>query len=433
MGKVKRGLPRTLFGRALLMLTVPLVVVQLVTSFMFYDRHWQTISRRLALGLGGEIAVLIEARERLPREDQRLIAHQLRTQLEVETSFDAGARLPDGGTAILPYRSVIERALAERILLPFVLDETGDGFIAIHVQLPEGVLTAVTTDKRIFSTTTWLFTAWTIGLSLILLGIAMLFLRNLVRPITRLATAAQAFGKGQGIGDYRPSGATEIRQAGTAFLAMRQRIERQITQRNALLAGVSADLRAPLARMAGTLDALAPEAEVTELQRDVAEMTRMIDGYLAFIQGGAGEAPAIVRLDELFAELAGDARRQGRQITTEVPAGLTLTARPQALKRCLANLVDNGLRYGRNVALTAWPQDRGIRIAVDDDGPGIPPERREDVFRPFVRLDPSRNQATGGIGLGLTIARDVARSHGGDLTLGRAPAGGLRALVYLPA
>lgn len=433
MGRVKRGLPRTLFGRALLMLTVPLVVVQLVTSFMFYDRHWQTISRRLALGLGGEIAVLIEARERLPRDDQRLIAHQLRTQLEVETRFDQGGQLPAGGGAILPYRSVIERALAERILLPFVLDETDDGFIAIHVQLPDGVLTAVTTDKRIFSTTTWLFTAWTIGLSLILLGIAMLFLRNLVRPITRLATAAQAFGKGQGIGDYRPSGATEIRQAGTAFLAMRQRIERQITQRNALLAGVSADLRAPLARMAGTLDGLAPETDVTELQRDVAEMTRMIDGYLAFIQGGAGEATARLRLDELFAELAGDARRQGHQIATEIPAGLTLTARPQALKRCLANLVDNGLRYGRNVALTAWPQGDGVKIAVDDDGPGIPPERREDVFRPFVRLDPSRNQATGGIGLGLTIARDVARSHGGDLTLGRAPTGGLRALVYLPA
>lgn len=433
MGKVKRGLPRTLFGRALLMLTVPLVVVQLVTSFMFYDRHWQTISRRLALGLGGEIAVLIEARQRLPREDQRLIAHQLRTQLEVETSFDAGATLPGAGGAILPYRSVIERALAERILLPFTLDETGDGFIAIHVQLPDGVLTAVTTDKRVFSTTTWLFTAWTIGLSLILLGIAMLFLRNLVRPITRLATAAQAFGKGQGIGDYRPSGATEIRQAGTAFLAMRQRIERQITQRNALLAGVSADLRAPLARMAGTLDALAPEAEVTELKRDVAEMTRMIDGYLAFIQGGTGEATAPVRLDELFTELAGDARRQGRQITTDAPAGLILQARPQALKRCLANLVDNGLRHGRNVAVSAWPQGDGVKIAVDDDGPGIPPERREDVFRPFVRLDPSRNQATGGIGLGLTIARDVARSHGGDLTLGRAPAGGLRALIYLPA
>ncbi len=433
MGKVKRGLPRTLFGRALLMLTVPLVVVQLVTSFMFYDRHWQTISRRLALGLGGEIAVLIEARERLPREDQRLIAHQLRTQLEVETSFDPGARLTDSSSALLPYRSVIERALAERILMPFVLDETSDGFIAIHVQLPDGVLTAVTTDKRVFSTTTWLFTAWTIGLSLILLGIAMLFLRNLVRPITRLASAAQAFGKGQGIGDYRPSGAAEIRQAGTAFLAMRQRIERQITQRNALLAGVSADLRAPLARMAGTLDALAPVAEVAELQRDVAEMTRMIDGYLAFIQGGAGEPPAPVRLDLLFAELAADARRQGRQITAEVPAGLALIARPQALKRCLANLVDNGLRYGRNVTLTGWAQDGGVKIAVDDDGPGIPPDRREDVFRPFMRLDPSRNQATGGIGLGLTIARDVARSHGGDLTLGRATAGGLRALVYLPA
>lgn len=433
MAEVKRGLPRTLFGRALLMLTVPLVVVQLVTSFIFYDRHWQTISRRLALGLGGEIAVLIEARAHLPREDQRLIAHQLRTQLEVETRFEADAQLPAGGGALLPYRSVIERALAERILLPFVLDQTGDGFIAIHVQLPDGVLTAVTTDKRIFSTTTWLFTAWTIGLSLILLGIAMLFLRNLVRPITRLASAAQAFGKGQGIGDYRPSGATEIRQAGTAFLAMRQRIERQISQRNALLAGVSADLRAPLARMAGTLDALAPEADVTELQRDVAEMTRMIDGYLAFIQGGPDEAGASVDLDLLFTELAGDARRQGRQITADLATGLTLQARPQALKRCLANLVDNGLRYGRNVAISAWAQDGGIKIAVDDDGPGIPPERREDVFRPFVRLDPSRNQATGGIGLGLTIARDVARSHGGDLTLGRAPTGGLRALVYLPA
>jgi two-component system osmolarity sensor histidine kinase EnvZ len=426
---MRSRLPRSLFGRVLLMLLVPLLAAQAVSIYIFYDRHWQTVSRRLALGLAGEIAILIDARALFAKEDQRLLTHQAASQLELETRFEPGAALPPP----TPPATVLERSLAERLAHPFTVEEADGGSIAVHVQLADGVLTVVTTDKRVFSTTIWLVTAWTVGVTVLVLVIAILFLRSLIRPIARLAEAADAFGAGRDDRSFRPSGAVELRQAATAFIAMRDRIERQLRQRNEMLSGVSHDLRAPLARLRAGLDDLGDDDDLAELRRDVEEMGKMLDGYLAFIGGQAGESAESIDLAEIAVAVVADARRRGRLIALDLSEPLLARARPNAVKRCLGNLVDNALRHAATVRIGGWRAGAEILLAVDDDGPGIPPARRGDALRPFVRLDPSRNPATGGTGLGLAIAREIAQADGGALELADSPLGGLRAVIRLPA
>jgi two-component system osmolarity sensor histidine kinase EnvZ len=273
---------------------------------------------------------------------------------------------------------------------------------------------------------------WMVGTAVVLLAVAVVFLRNQIRPIQRLAQAAEAFGKGREVGDFRPSGATEVRQASAAFLAMRERILRQIGQRTEMLAGVSHDLRTPLTRMKLQLALLGLRPEVAELKRDVAEMEKMIAGYLAFARGQESEATVATDLPALLNDVVATMRRHGGDIRLKSGSDITVPIRPNAFRRCLVNLIENALRHGRRVEVSAVRRGGAVEIAIDDDGPGVPADRREDVFRPFYRLDESRNPATGGVGLGLTIARDVIRGHGGEIELGTAPIGGLRALLRLP-
>jgi two-component system osmolarity sensor histidine kinase EnvZ len=280
--------------------------------------------------------------------------------------------------------------------------------------------------------TTLIVVLWMIGTSAVLFVVAMMFMRNQVRPIRRLAQAAESFGKGREVPNFRPGGATEVRQAAAAFIEMRDRIKRQIAQRTDMLSGVSHDLRTPLTRMKLQLAMLGDSTEIAELKADIAEMERMIEGYLAFVRGEGHEAPKETDLAPLLGEIVDGARREGAVIELETEGDLRVAVRPHALKRCITNLVTNATRYGKRVAIHAVRQAESIEIAVVDDGPGIPASRREDVFRPFVRLESSRNQATGGIGLGLTIARDIVRGHGGDIVLQEAPGGGVKASVRLP-
>ncbi|MGE5766882.1 MAG: ATP-binding protein, partial [Bacteroidota bacterium] len=315
----------------------------------------------------------------------------------------------------------------------FVIDARSvRGHVEIWVELPEGVLRALVTDERLFSSTTYIFILWTIGSSVLLFGIAVVFMRNQVKPIRRLARAAESFGKGQEVRDFKPEGATEVRQAAAAFINMRDRIKRQIQQRTEMLAGVSHDLRTPLTRMKLQLEMLPDVPEAEYLQADVAEMEHMVEGYLAFARGEGQETPAPSDLGGLLRDVVAQMTRDGRTIDLHIEQDLALPLRRDAMRRCLTNLLANAQRHGRHVAVTAGRRKSRIEVTIDDDGPGIPPERYEDVFKPFFRLDQSRNPATGGIGLGLTIARDVARSHGGDVALEAAPGGGLRARVWLP-
>jgi two-component system osmolarity sensor histidine kinase EnvZ len=277
-----------------------------------------------------------------------------------------------------------------------------------------------------------IFLVWMVGTSLILLAVAILFLRNQIRPIQRLALAAEDFGRGREI-EFRPRGAREVRQAGHAFLEMKRRIERAMEQRTTMLNGVSHDLRTILTRFRLSLALLEQTPEIDDLRRDVDEMDRMLEGYLAFARGDYGEPAVTTDLTSLLTELKGDAERAGHETSLEITGDPVVTLRVDAFKRLLFNLLSNAARHGDHIAISAQHEGRWLTVHVDDDGPGIPPDAREEVFKPFVRLDEARNQDESGSGLGLAIARDIARSHGGEVTLGDGPLGGLRASVRIPA
>jgi two-component system osmolarity sensor histidine kinase EnvZ len=309
----------------------------------------------------------------------------------------------------------------------------GDDF-EIRVEVHDGVLAVLVPRDRVTVSKPDLFILWMVGSALLLMGIAILFLRNQVRPIERLARAADSFGKGRAVPDFKPYGATEVRRAAQAFITMRERIERHVAQRTEMLAGVSHDLKTPLTRLKLTLAMMPDDADANSMLHDIAEMEHMLDEYLAFARGEGGEDASLTDLSALVRETVAAAERahQGAQIAITAPDHVPVSVKRAGLRRVLSNLIDNGLKHGSRVAVTLSRDDRLVEIAVEDDGPGIPELRREEAFRPFHRLDEGRNLQSGGSGLGLAIARDIARAHGGDILLDQSAMGGLKATVRLP-
>ena len=439
-GWVKRLLPQTMFGRSLLLIVMPLVLVQLIAAWIFYDRHWETVSYRLSADVAGEIAMVIDAVE--PAASDPELSAQLRhasDMTELDFTFRSGGLLPEAGPASgTTLEKQLSRALTRRVQRPFRIDDAGcERCVLVDVQLDAGVLSVNIPRGRLFTATTYIFILWMVGSSLVLLAIATVFLRNQVKSLRRLAAAAEEFGKGRPVSFTKPEGALEVRQAGAAFLRMRERIDRQIRQRTEMLAGVSHDLRTPLTRMKLALALIGEDSAVAELKSDVSEMERLVNVYLDFARGEGTETIVETDIASLIEDVAAAAERQGaaRQgpaLTLARIDELVLPVRPNALRRCLSNLIANARHYGHHVWVGVLSVEDGIDILIDDDGPGIPAAERERVFHPFVRLDTSRNPSTGGVGLGLTIARDVARSHGGDVRLETSPQGGLRARVHLP-
>ena len=434
-GLLKRLLPRTMFGRSLLIVVVPLVLLQAIAAWVFYDRHWAAVSWRLSAGVVGDIALLIEAMQLAgAATDTARLLDRGASVTDLDFTLRRGERLqapPPGGGSLIEEQ--LMQAMQGRVDLPYRIDAQGDPRgIEIDVQLPVGVLAVAVPSKRLFSPTTYIFVMWMVGSSLVLLAVATIFLRNQVKSLRRLAAAADGFGKGHEVPFFKVEGALEVRQAAIAFLKMRDRIQRQIRQRTQMLAGVSHDLRTPLTRMKLALELLHDDPAARELKSDVAEMERMVHGYLDFARGEGTETPLETDISLLLEDVAATARREGASLLLAVPPECVMPVRPNALRRCLVNLIGNACRHSSHVWLTGVAIADGIDILVDDDGPGIRPSDRDRAFRAFVRLDPSRNPSTGGVGLGLTIARDVARSHGGEITLESSPQGGLRARVHLP-
>jgi two-component system osmolarity sensor histidine kinase EnvZ len=432
---VKRVLPRTLLGRSLLIMLVPLVLVLAVALQIFYGSHLNIVSRRFASAVAGEIAATIDAMGRFPQDrDRDWVLREAYDQFELAVRFAPDAQLGDGGaTAVLgPIDDDLAAALRERVRRPFRTNWSRDPqTVLIDVQMPDGVLEVQVPRKRLYTGTIFLFVAWVLGTALLLFAIAALFMRNQVRAIRRLAAAAEAFGVGRDTGPIKPEGAAEVRQAATAFNRMQERIRRFLQQRTEMLAGVSHDLRTPLTRLRLALAMLpADEAvrqDVADMTGDVDEMERLIGSYLAFARGEGIEQAAPTDLAAMLEEVASSARRAGAQVSVAAPAALVLPLRPDAARRALTNLVDNARRHARQVTLSVLQQgERSVQVMVDDDGPGIPAEQREALFRPFA------SGAAGGTGLGLTIARDIVRAHGGDIMLEDSPLGGLRARVHLP-
>ena len=434
---LKRRLPTSLFGRSLLIIVLPIAIMQMAVTWAFFDKNWQTVTSRLSEGLAGDVAWAVDSYKQDPSPGSLArIADRAERSLDLSIVLQQGRALPNRERLNL-FTAIdrsLDRALRDRLGDDLYWFDTTryPAYVDIRVKVNGGVLRILAPTERAYATQGHIFLLWLAVATLILTALSLLFIRNQVRAIERLATAAEAFGRGADA-DLKPHGAREVRQAAQAFLDMKERLQRYIDQRTILLASVSHDLRTPLTRLKLELALTEPSTRTDEMKRDLAEMEHMIDEYLAFARGQGGESVETVYVRGLVEEVSEGAKRAGASVEVDIDPGLTTSVRPNAFKRAIANLVMNAAVHGEQVKVAARPSVHGgVEIMIDDNGPGIPPERYEEAFKPFNRLDEARNQNAKGVGLGLAIARDVARGHGGDVVLGKSPLGGLRASIRLP-
>lgn len=434
---LRRYFPKSLYARVALIVILPIFLMQSLVTYIFFARHWDHVTANLSESVAGQIAMvkqLYEEADSLAEQDE--IAAMAFNDLHMRVTYDPEAEVPPSNllARFNVYNATLNRRLRATLDASYWLNtQSWPHDVEIRVAMDEGALVFFARRDRVFATTGRIFLFWLVGTSVLLGVVAIIFMRNQVRSILRLAEAAAAFGRGRDAPDYRPTGATEVRKAGYAFIAMRERIKRHLEQRTAMLAGISHDLRTPLTRIKLALAMQEDSEDIEAIRKDVVEMEHMIKAYLDFASNeAADEDPATFRLSSLLEEIADDAKRSGGDVTLTAPALITIEARRSALKRAVGNLVSNGLRYAGHVWISARRSDRYVEIAVEDDGPGIEPARYEDVFKPFIRLDAARNQNESGAGMGLTIVRDVARAHGGEATLEKSGKGGLKATIRLP-
>jgi len=437
MALMRRYLPKGLFARTLLIIVLPVALMQVAVAWSFFEEHWETVTSRLSEGVAGDIAMmtaLYEAEQESPADFERHSEMAYET-MRLSVDFRPGETLPTSRRSSF-FRTLdrtLRSALSAQIDNDFWFDTTRyPSYVDVRVEVEGGVLRYIALRERVFATTGHIFLLWIIGATTLLTAVSIVFIRNQVKPIRRLAAAAEQFGRGQDVDHFRPAGATEVRQAAHAFLEMRARIRRHLEQRTALLAGVSHDLRTPLTRLKLQL-ALMPESpEREDAKKDIAEMEEMLDEYLDFARGQASEETARSDLVELARETVDDAVRHGGEVELVADGAIETDIRAGTVKRSLANLIANALTFGNKARVTVRRAGTRVEIVVEDDGPGIPPDKYEEALKPFNRLDESRNQNRKGVGLGLAIARDVARNHGGDIRLGDSELGGLKAVLSLP-
>src|SRR5689334_4824917 len=435
-GKLKSWMPTGLYARALLIIIVPMVILQSVVAFVFMERHWNTVTRRLSQAVTQDVASLIDIYKTYPQDKDRTQLRRIAQQrLELVVDFLPVGDMPPPGPK--PFFSLLDQSLSvqlgRQIGRPFWIDTVGrSNLVEIRVALDDAVMRVFAQRGAAYASNTDIFLFWMVGTSSILLIVSVLFLRNQIKPILRLADAAESFGKGREAPNFRPRGAREVRRGAQAFLEVKARIGRGMEQRTAMLAGVSHDLRTILTRFKLELALLGDSPEIDAMRKDVDEMSHMLEDYLAFARGDNGEVAQPTDMVLALEELRNDAERNGHSATVAFHGLPVVTVKPASFKRCLGNLVSNAARHANTISISGHRDHRYLTVTVDDDGPGIPAKMREEVFKPFLRLDDARNQDEGGTGLGLAIARDIARSHGGDIMLGDSPMGGLRATVRVP-
>lgn len=437
---LKQLFPRTLFGRSLMILVTPVLLIQIITAYVFFDRHWDKVTDRLAEAVAGEIAIIAVQVE--TRSDDIELMKQL-SGYAVQNLNLLVSYIPDedmdsltAGKDMQP--SIVVDTLAEyleiRLRRPFkVFIDFENKWIEVFVSLEQGTLLVSLPQRRLFSSSSYIFLLWMIFSSVILLGIATMFMRNQIRPIRRLAIVAERFGKGQDAPkNFRAEGAREVRRATLAFLDMHRRIKRQMDQRTLMLAGVSHDLRTPLTRMKLQTEMLTPSPDVDDLKADIDDMERMINAYLEFVRGQGDEQPERVDLSGMINALVKRVEKTKVDIRGAVDEGVSLIARPIALERAVNNIIANARKYADTIWVSLKQDDDYVYLVIEDNGQGIEPENYEQVFKPFYRIEASRNQNTVGVGLGLPIAQDIVSAHGGTIKLDKSEHGGLFVQIRLP-
>jgi two-component system osmolarity sensor histidine kinase EnvZ len=431
-----RMTPKGLYTRSLLIIIVPMIVLQSIVAFVFMERHWQMVTRRLSSMVTADIAAMIDVYKTYPQDAEgqtlsRIARDNLHLTVELLPPGELPQPLPKPFFSLLD--DVLSRELRTQIGKPFWIDTVGrSNVVEIRIQLDNAIMRVYAPRNQAYASNSHIFIVWMVASAAVLILVSILFLRNQIKPILTLADAADAFGKGRDFAPFRPRGAREVRAAAHAFLVMQKRIERQIEQRTTMLNGVSHDLRTLLTRFKLQLALLKSTPETEAMVRDVDDMQHMLEDYLAFARGDAGEAPSKINFKDFLNEVKKDHAAPGKSIAVEFSGEPQVTLLPKAFKRCIDNLVANAVRHATNVQINAAHENGFLNVDIEDDGPGIPENQREDVFRPFFRLDDARNQNESGTGLGLAIARDIATSHGGDIILDESALGGLKATIRIP-
>ncbi len=436
----KKFLPRSLFYRSLLILTIPIILTLSISTYIFFDRHWERMASRLATGVAGEAAFITAyLNEGITQDALDRLSYNSLKHMQLNVKYVPNGKIVKTqkqyfwrGNII---EDILERELKRRLDNPFkIIIDTQEKWIQIHIQLEPGLLILTSPERRLFSSSGYVFLLWMMGVSTILMVVAILFMRNQIKPIKKLAIAAERFGKGRDVPFFKPEGAREVRQAARAFIGMRARMDKQIQQRTLMLAGVSHDLRTPLTRMKLQAEMIDDIEERKSLKSDIEEMERMIKAYLEFTKGEGNEKPERINLKNLIECTEKSFERAGLKITLEFEGqNFELYLRPVAFERCLNNILSNAQKFASFVKVTTIQKEDDIVIQIEDDGIGIDPHFYEDVFKPFYREEKSRNLKTGGVGLGLPIAQDIVLAHGGQIELGRSKSlGGLAVTITLP-
>ena len=429
--------PKTLFGRSMLIVALPVLVMQIAVVFMFFDRHWQSASTSLSEGVVGDISVVLELYSENPtgqglQKVQKLSLEKM--NLSVALMLDEDLPTSTHSSFNSPLDRTLRRALAAKLVLPFWFDTNRfPAYVDIRVQVGKDVMRFIAPRDKVYATTGDIFVAWLVAATLILMAVVLLFTRIQLRPILQLSKAADRLGKGLDMPNFKASGPTEVRQASEAFIKMRERISRFVAQRTEMLAGVSHDLRTPLTRLKLQFAMMEKTPELDAARKDVQRMQEMLEGYLDFAQGESAAESVKLDISGMLRELVAQLLTEEQLANMDVSTSLMVRVRAQSIERCLTNILENAVRYADKVWISSYMNDDMVFIIIEDNGPGIPKSDREQAFRPFNRLDEARNLNTEGVGLGLSIARDAVQSHGGHIRLGDSSHGGLLVEVILPA
>ncbi len=437
----RKVFPHSLYARSLAIIMVPILLIQLIVGVIFIDRPWYQMVDKLAYSLVSNVDMITNhLNNTYDNEEIQGVIDNVHKYLAINITIrPLGSEVVGGNDPVDFTWSNVEKKLRAQLENKFgsnfsIITHPNNDTFDINVKLKDGRIISFNSHKRrLTSSTVYIFILWLMGSSILLMAVAIIFMKNQIRPIRRLAVVAEKLGKGQDVAYFKVEGAREIRQASKAFLEMRDRIRRQIEQRTSMLAGVSHDIKTPLTRMKLQLAMMDKSDDVTQLHQDVVEMEKMLEGYLLFARGEGDETTEMCNLQEMLNRVVVKAKRQGHAVALECADKVMLRVRPVALERAVSNLVNNACDYAKNVSISVSEDHDEVELIIEDDGQGIDDEQKKNVFKPFYRVEKSRNRKTGGTGLGMSIAQDIVHSHGGDITLGDSAKGGLKVVIRLPA
>ena len=428
---IKKILPKRLFYRSLLIVAVPIIGLQLIISIVFFDSLWIKTNKGMTRALVGEIRTFINVYEN-EEYDKEFLILVFREHLDFNVKFETLKILPsqDKERRFSPIDRTLRRELKAKFTNYWFDTTSYKDLIDLRIKYQDGYFQFYVPKERVTSSSARIFALWITMPAFLLITISIIFLKNQTRPIISLARASEKFGRGEKVDEFTPSGALEIRQAGYEFDKMRKRITRHLNQRSEMLSGISHDLRTPLTRIKLQLAFIEDKKISNKLSNDVSEMEKMLNEYLQFASSSSEEKTETFDIADLLESTI--ARYEKKEINTNIPERVFLDGRKNLIGRCFNNLIDNSIKYSNNIFVSLNKSANSIIIIIDDDGPGIPKNERENVFKPFYKIDKSRSDSKSSVGLGLSIASDIIRSHGGNISLETSPSKGLRARIFLP-